>query len=149
MLGTAREGGDQVLQHALFPVRRMPRTTRLIAVTGAFGLALGTGILRMPCPLKFLTGLDCPFCGGSRVAGALLQGDVVRALDLNAFAVLVVLPLTLVVLSAMARQELGYGTRYWPAGRLGGILGYTLLAVTLVWGVVRNLPFEPFTVLRS
>jgi hypothetical protein len=132
-----------------FPWRRIPRTTRLVAGTGAFGVGLGTGLLPVPCPFRLLTGLDCPFCGGSRVAGALLRGDVVGALDLNAFAVLVVLPLTAVVLIGMARQELGHARSYWPSGRLGGLLGYALLVAVVTWGVVRNLPFEPFTALRA
>lgn len=139
----------RVREQVLFPVRRMPRTTGLIAGTGAFGVALGTGILPIPCPFFLITGLDCPFCGGSRAAGALLHFDVGGALDLNAFALLVVLPLTVAVLIGMARQELGHARGYWPSGRRGGILGYALVASILLWGVVRNLPFPPFEVLRA
>ncbi|QGK72098.1 DUF2752 domain-containing protein [Allosaccharopolyspora coralli] len=133
----------------MFPVRRIPRTGLLVLGVGAFGLVLGSGVIPVPCPLKLLTGLDCPLCGGSRVAGALLQADLARALDVNAFAVLVVLPLVAVVLVAMARVELGRARFHWPAGRLGSVLGYVLLGAFLTWGVVRNLPFEPFTVLRA
>lgn len=133
----------------MFPVRRLPRTSRLVFGLGAFGLVLASGVIPLPCPLKFLTGLDCPLCGGSRVAGALLQADLARALDLNAFVVLVVLPLVAAVLVAMARVELGRARFHWPGGRLGGVLGYVLLGAFLTWGVVRNLPLEPFTVLRA
>lgn len=123
----------------------MPRTSRLIAGTGALGLVLGTGLVPVPCPFLLLTGLNGPFCGGSRMIGALLTGDVGAALDYNAFALVVIVPLVLAVLAAMARQELGLTRRYWPAGQRGRALGFLLVSGLLAWTVVRNLPFEPFT----
>lgn len=36
-----------------------------------------------PCPFRSLTGLDCPFCGGTRATRELLTGDVSGALDYN------------------------------------------------------------------
>lgn len=48
------------------------------------------------CPTKALTGLDCPGCGGLRATHALVTGDLVGALDQNAFVVLVVVPLVVV-----------------------------------------------------
>lgn len=139
----------QVREYVTFPVRRMPRTTRLIAGTGVFGVVIGTGLLPVPCLFLLLTGLDCPFCGGSRAAGALLHLDVATALDHNAFAVLVVLPLVIAVLVGMVREELGYAAGFWPAGPTGTVLGYALLVAVVSWGVVRNLPFPPFEVLRA
>ncbi|MDR7300906.1 DUF2752 domain-containing protein [Haloactinomyces albus] len=138
-----------MLEYARIPVGRMPRTSRLIAVTGALGLALGTGVLPVPCPLNLVTGLDCPFCGGSRMIGALLRADFARVLDLNAFALLILLPLVAVVLFAMARRELGYASSHWPRGVLGRVSGYALITAGVAWGVLRNLPFEPFTALRA
>jgi hypothetical protein len=44
------------------------------------------------CPTKALTGLDCPGCGGLRAVHALVTGDLVGALDHNAYVVLVVVP---------------------------------------------------------
>ena len=128
-------------------LRRMPRTTGLIAGAGASALVLGTTGLPLPCPLLALTGLDCPFCGGSRMIGALLQGDVALAADLNLFALVVVLPLAGAVLIAMAREELGRASRHWPAGRTGRILTCALAGTVLAWGVVRNLPV--FEALRA
>ncbi|MBR5918892.1 MAG: DUF2752 domain-containing protein, partial [Prevotella sp.] len=37
------------------------------------------------CPVKLLTGLDCPGCGGQRAAHAMLQGDVAGAIRYNWF----------------------------------------------------------------
>lgn len=45
------------------------------------------------CPFKAITGWDCPFCGATRATAAVLHGDVVAALDHNAYHVVVLLPL--------------------------------------------------------
>ncbi|SFW13007.1 Protein of unknown function [Sinomicrobium oceani] len=36
----------------------------------------------LPCPFKWFTGIDCPGCGFQRSFLALLQGDLVRSLEL-------------------------------------------------------------------
>jgi len=88
------------------------------------------------CPLKALTGLDCPFCGGLRGTHALLTGDVGAALDQN-----VLLPFFLVgslVVWLLWFRASWQGRRLvWRGGRT------TALAVTLAllaFAVVRNLP---------
>ena len=48
------------------------------------------------CPLKSLTGLDCPGCGGTRAVYALTQGDVATAFDHNVLLTIVV-PLLAIV----------------------------------------------------
>src|SRR5437763_12975467 len=88
-------------------LRRLRRTGGTVASLGAVGVALGTGLLPLTCPFKFVTGLNCPFCGGSRMIGALLHADLAAAWHLNAFAFVVVPPAVLLLVVAMARQELG------------------------------------------
>jgi hypothetical protein len=44
------------------------------------------GIALIFCPLKYLTGIPCPFCGGTRAALALLQGDFHQAVMMNPLA---------------------------------------------------------------
>lgn len=129
---------------------RSVRVTPAVAVGGVVaGAALGTGVLRIPCWFHALTGLDCPFCGGSRALGALLHGDVAAALSFNAFALVVLLPLAAVTLVAAMRWEAGRARRWWPAGVHGWRLTLAIAGLVVVWWVVRNLPFAPFTGLSA
>ncbi|MGV1035697.1 MAG: DUF2752 domain-containing protein [Candidatus Nanopelagicales bacterium] len=61
----------------------------------------------MPCPLKFVTGIDCPACGGLRCVHSLTNGDIVGAFDHNALAVLVFPVLIVAVFLALRRRWIG------------------------------------------
>lgn len=95
-----------------------------------------------PCPLKVLTGLDCPMCGATRATHQLLRGDIVAALDFNALYV-VLLPL--VAASAafwvMRGRRPGWLERRWVT--------WVPVVVAGVFAVLRNLPFVPFSVLGT
>ncbi len=94
------------------------------------------------CPTKALLGIDCPGCGGMRMAYSLMHGDIPAALHYNAVSLVVVL---LCVWSTIA----------WAVGRLRGRwvnswlhwrwTPLTLAIVFIGWFAVRNLPFAPFT----
>lgn len=96
--------------------------------------ALGPG-----CPFRVITGLDCPGCGGTRAATALLNGQPLRALDHN--------PLTVALMPVLT-----WGWWRWLGFRLGRGSRPTLppaltmgLAVTLVaFWVLRNVPALAF-----
>ena len=53
----------------------------------AYGLGLSalyaTTGMGLPCPLRTLTGWQCPFCGGTRMGSALLHLDVAAAFAYN------------------------------------------------------------------
>ena len=98
--------------------------------------------LGFPCPLKTLTGLDCPLCGATRATFALLRGDVAAAFDFNALYV-IVLP---VVVAALA---LWFVRRRPPTLLTWARLPAVALAVGLVYMAVRNLPFAPFDYLGT
>ncbi|EIE98411.1 Protein of unknown function (DUF2752) [Saccharomonospora glauca K62] len=111
------------------------------------GLALGTGVVRVPCWFRLLTGLDCPFCGGSRALGALLEGDLAGAIDYNLFAVVVMVPLAVVLVGVLALWETGHAIR-WPRARIrGAVVG--LVGLVLVWWVLRDLPVSALEWLRA
>lgn len=101
-------------------------------VAGAIGLYfVNPNTTHVPlCPLHSLTGLNCPLCGGTRAAYALLHGQFGTALHDNAFAVIGI-PLLLL---------------YWLHARRTGApavprwLFWTVVATGLIFGVLRNLP---------
>lgn len=70
---------------------RIDRHTTLIGGACAAVAALiylydpGSSSFYPSCPLRALTGLLCPFCGGLRAAHALLHGRVLEAVALNPF----------------------------------------------------------------
>ncbi len=89
------------------------------------------------CPFKLFTSLDCPACGGLRLAHDLLHGDARAAVHDNLFVV-VSSPLLLYLLSC-----------HWRAVRAGEALdisrplAYGLVGTALAWTAVRNLPWWP------
>jgi hypothetical protein len=74
------------------PLTRRERFFRVAAVAllGIF-LAIFAAFPRLNpfsfCGFNVLTGLPCPFCGGTRAARALLRGDWATALYLNPLAI--------------------------------------------------------------
>jgi hypothetical protein len=91
-----------------------------------------------PCPLHALTGFFCPGCGSTRALYCLVHGQPFAALRENALAV-VLLPFVLYELGAIL-------TRRWPviSTRLRPWTLWTLLAVVIAFGVLRNLPWFSF-----
>ena len=96
--------------------------------------------LAPPCPMRALTGLDCPLCGATRATHALVRGDLLTALDFNALYV-VTLPLVLLAIG------------WWivrgrtPAALVPAAVRWAMLGVAVAFMVARNLP--AFTVLAS
>ena len=96
------------------------------------------------CPLYSLTGLACPGCGLTRGFHALFHGDILAALDYNAllpfFAILIGFGfLSLVYFTFRGRKipvKLAHPNALWG-----------FLVLLLLFGVTRNLPWYPFTVL--
>ena len=95
-----------------------------------------------PCPLRALTGLYCPGCGSTRCLHALTQFDLPGALAMNPLLVLTLLPLAVLLL---------HGAGLLPQRLLGlrNVLAAPKLWLVLLvgYGVLRNLPWFPFTLL--
>lgn len=90
------------------------------------------------CPLRHMTGLKCPACGGTRALASLLRCDLVTAFRMNAFLVTAVL------------VGITYLTgKFTLAGRYSGDPSATRESSTrarwiwlssfLAWGILRNL----------
>lgn len=95
-----------------------------------------------PCPLKLLTGLDCPLCGATRATLSLVQGHLATAIDHNA---LYVLSLPVVVVLGL----LWVVFRWRPPLLERAAVRWALVGAAVAFAVVRNLPLEPFTFLGS
>jgi hypothetical protein len=98
--------------------------------------------LTPPCPLKALTGLDCPLCGATRATHALVHGRLATALDFNALFVLALPIMGVVMLLWLVRGQV-------PERLRAGAVVWSVLAVAVAFAVVRNLPIEPFSVLGT
>lgn len=90
------------------------------------------------CPFLQLTGKPCPGCGGLRAVNDLTRGDVVGAISSNALAVGLVVAVGLAWLLWTVRSLRGQRA---PMISLGLRTGVLVIAVTLVFGVVRNTPW--------
>jgi hypothetical protein len=133
---------------------QVPNSARGLAIAGIGALGLGAGLIWyfdpttagfFPyCPLLRFTGFACPGCGLTRGFHALLHGDVMTALDFNAL-----IPLFVFILGYLVASLLSLAIR----GR--AIVGlernlvflWILVGVLITFGVLRNLPFYPFTIL--
>ena len=93
------------------------------------------GHLLPVCPFRWLTGWQCPACGGTRMAYDLMHGDVVGAWHDNALLLL----LSPVLLWLLGR----WAVAGWSGRRFQVTLprygGWLVLAVALPWMVLRNL----------
>jgi len=86
------------------------------------------------CPLHQMTGLWCPGCGSTRAFHQLLHGNLIAAFRFNPLAILM-LPLAgyLVIRGDVSTLK--------PAGI------WALLIAIVMFGVLRNIPVYPFTLL--
>lgn len=92
-----------------------------------------------PCLFRAFTGLLCPGCGMTRALHALVHGDLAGMLAMNAL-----LPVLMVLVPVVGL--LGAGIELPLPARLRRVLlsaGFWL-GLILGFGVLRNLPWEPF-----
>ena len=89
------------------------------------------------CPVKLLTGLQCPGCGFQRAAHALLHGDVLGAFRFNWF-LLYAVPYLLVLIAErfFLRGKWQLKIRQWAEDNR---VVWSYVVVYFVWFVVRNI----------
>ncbi len=99
------------------------------------------GILPV-CPTKALFGIDCPGCGSLRMIYSVTHLDFPAALHYNAlaFVAFIALSVSFVVWTVgrwrRTEPKQWYQLRWAP---------HIVLGLVLVWFVIRNLPFAPFS----
>lgn len=105
-----------------------------LAVVGAGALyRFGPSAAWLPkCPLHTLSGLHCPGCGMTRATHAMLHGDPLAAFRFN--------PLVMLLLPT--------GLAAWALRwKIGAKTAWALAAAVLAFGILRNIPAWPFTLL--
>jgi len=85
------------------------------------------------CPLHWLTGLHCPGCGSLRATHQLLHGNFAAACRYNVLWVALIPVLAVLCLPRFRMMKA------W--------VPWTLFGVIVVFGVLRNLPWLPLTLL--
>ena len=96
------------------------------------------------CPLLSLTGFACPGCGMTRAFHAFFHGDIITALDFNALLPIFVLIFGFLFLSLVSVAVRGRGfMKLSDSPKF--IIG--LFVMLLVFGVLRNVPVYPLTIL--
>ena len=94
-----------------------------------------TGMLRIPCIIRFVTGYDCPFCGFQRSVWALTRGDFIEAFLYNPYLYILspyILLLLLCIAGIIPREGRLCHILY---SRTSIIIAATL---TITWWIIRN-----------
>lgn len=98
------------------------------------------------CSFHVLTGWHCPGCGNTRATHALLHGDLIGALRQNAILVIGLPFLLFWALRSWMQWVYPQRIRALPF-RWRQSYTYTIVAVVVLFGVLRNVPVAPFTYL--
>jgi len=120
-----------------------------VALAGLLGLAIIHNFspsahgFYPQCGLHSWTGLHCPGCGSLRAVYLLTHGEWLAALHSNA---LLVLTGAALVVWGMARWRKGQAFRWEVHFSRPGVL-WGLAGLCLLFGILRNLPWYPFTLL--
>ena len=124
-------------------IRKFDRRAIVAVVVAAVAIALllfyalvdvDSGLMPR-CPIKELTGFDCPGCGSQRMIHALLHGDFAGAWRQNPFLI-VMIPVMLAALVAELWRK-----RFPRLNRviLSPASIAVIIAATAIWTICRNI----------
>ena len=116
-----------------------PASTGAVVAAATVVLAVGDpNTTHVPlCPLKAITGLDCPFCGSLRAVHSLAHLDLAGAASHNLLFTLAA-PVLVVAWVAWLATSLGHPPRWRRPLPRGATVAFWV--VVAVFGVARNLP---------
>ena len=131
-----------------------PLTERVLAGAGAAAMAGGSAFVAFfdpskanffpVCPLFAVTGFACPGCGLTRGFHALFNGDIITAIDFNALVPVWIVTFGYVLVSLILLAVRGRGLPMWPTWPK---FLWLFMIVLLAFGVLRNVPVYPLTLL--
>ena len=76
------------------------------------------------CPFHWLTGLNCPFCGGQRMVVELFHGNVTEAFWLN---------------PGLAVGTLLVGCWWLWKREISSRAALVMFVIAILWGIIRNI----------
>lgn len=109
----------------------------LLLVGGIYVVLVYTTGLKIPCPIKFATGFDCPGCGISRVLLSYLRLDFKTAFFTN--------PVITVILPIMFGDYVYHKYLYVvhnnkkPFNKLENISMYVMIGSLILYAVIKNI----------
>ena len=131
--------------------QKFSTTERGLAAAGLITFGVGCGFVAFvdpsstrllpACPLLEMTGFACPGCGLTRGFHALFNGDLTTALDFNLLIPIFVIGFAYVVvlLLSIVLRGRGLGVTAVHSASL-----WSILAIVITFGVMRNIPAYPF-----
>lgn len=109
----------------------------LLLVGGIYVVLVYTTGFKIPCPIKFATGFDCPGCGISRVLLSYLRLDFKTAFFTN--------PVITVILPIMFGDYVYHKYLYVvhnnkkPFNKLENISMYVMIGALILYAVIKNI----------
>lgn len=99
-----------------------------------------------PCTFKSLTGLECPGCGGQRAIHFLLHGQILTAMRYNLFFV-IALPFLCLFYIRFVQVYILEQKQFLRSFAFSPYFAYALLIGVILFFILRNIPFTPFSYL--
>ncbi len=95
--------------------------------------------ISIPCALNYFTGLYCPACGGLRATYCLMHFDFIDAFKYNLLIFFFLGGFLYYFI-----REIIFIIRGSYIPHINKRILIVFLIITIAYGIVRNLPFEPF-----
>jgi len=99
----------------------------------------------IPCPFNYATGYHCPGCGSQRAIHQLLHGNLSAAFWLNPLLI-ISLPIIIYALGQKVYNYL-FGTDHRVGLFYNRFFIYGFFGLALLFWILRNVPFHPFSLL--
>ncbi|MBN1902778.1 DUF2752 domain-containing protein [Candidatus Sumerlaeota bacterium] len=97
-----------------------------------------------PCTFHSLTGLYCAGCGSTRALHHLLHGRIIKAISNNILTVFLLIPLAWFGVHHLRYMITGV-RRHAPDLKMK--YAWILIGLIILYTILRNLPYYPFTLL--
>lgn len=116
----------------------------IIGLLGLYFLVfLNYGIV-IPCIFRKITGFYCPGCGITRMISSLIQLDFYQAFRYNPLLFIAFPFIMFCLLETVIKWLLGKKDYFYQ--KLDNKIWTVLLIITLLFGVVRNIPFFEYLI---